>query len=451
MSFCFHKLAFAWSAFMVTACSSGPSGDGLPPDGGDVDAIPVACAASFESLVGTDDVTLVEGPFACGNSDSSTVSCGVWKARIEVPDAADGPLDDPSLDDDLQAANILLAVRWPLGATPCDTQWITFDSGGTGRGYAQTFGGVSPGTYVVGGNGYGDDLIAAYNALGYATVDIVWECSGNATSGCGGTAYADWVPVFSGGSGWAHLTGGTGYVGVSSRSNVVYEWAHANAGKRLCGHAHSSGTGRMMGTLTRYGGDKLFDTVVLDGGPVWAYIPWYCGVDVGPLGPITTEFAISSGALFTGLYDCARSPGDNNNTCSYQECTQSRYDESAYLADSNFYRATDRDFDLDMHIILGGQDLSPAPPHARLWLSGYDSVPGISANGLTLTQGYCGSTNGTYGAGRQCTDWAASGFPGIGGSDIGYDARLVDVTHATASHAEALDVLVGRMTSTCGP
>ncbi len=60
-------------------------------------------------------------------------------------------------------------------------------------------------------------------------------------------------------------------------------------------HCHSSGSGRIMTTLTRDGGEKFFNTVVFDGGPVFAYIPWYCETDNGPLGPRPENYTIDGG------------------------------------------------------------------------------------------------------------------------------------------------------------
>lgn len=425
--------------------STRPDSHGSTADAS-VDATPPSCPLDLASLISTDEVELVEGPLPCPGTEPG-IACGLWKARLRSPPASAGPVDDPSLDDALGTHPIVLAVRAPSAATPCSARWIVLDAGGEGRGYARTFGGVRPGEYVSGG-GTGDDLIRRYNDAGYLTVDVGYLCDN-----CNSTAVAGWSPRHPGGNGWAHDTGGTGYIGAASRARAIYDWAWTNSGgARLCAHGHSSGSGRLIATLTRFGRDARFDTVVLDGGPVWAYTPWYCGSALGPLGPIPDEYDLSSAPYFRAFYDCARTPGSNQDACTYTTCTTGGYDDASYLADANFLRASDRDLDLDLHVVLGGADLSPAPTHARLWLAGYQTIPGLRARSIALRQGYCATSSGSYGGGdtRACTDWEAARYPGLAPGPT-YDARLVGVPHDTASRASAIDVLFERMTATCEP
>ena len=99
-----------------------------------------------------------------------------------------------------------------------------------------------------------------------------------------------------------------------------------------------------MTTLTRFGREDMFDTVVFDGGPVWAYVPWYCGLDEGPLGPRNDEFALD--VCFRNrmgvcsnkkpeIYDCTRSPDPNAPDCLYDSCAAGTYDKQNFLDDSS--------------------------------------------------------------------------------------------------------------------
>ena len=424
------------------------------------------CPNSLSDLVSSAEVTLVEGPVSCGSPDAAVHLCGVFKARIETPVATSGPIDDPTLDDAAQPTNILLVVRTPSEAALCSSRWIALDAGGHGNGYGPAFGKVPPGHYVPGGAGYGDDLIRSYNDAGYVTLDIIFECRDKPGEPCNGTPFAGWAPEYPLGSGWFHILGGTGYVGAGSRARAVYEWALLNnGGNRICAHGQSSGTGKLMAVLTRYGGEHLFDTVVHDGGPVMTYTPWYCGgMSEGPLGPMPDEFPVDScnrdpvtgqcTQLFPENYDCARTPGNNENQCSYRNCRDGVYDEFSFLADSHFYRASTQAFPtLDLGVVLGGQDNSPARHHSRLWLAGYAygdvSIPGLSARSITLKQGYCTDTATTWAQDRSCDEWNLSRFPGIGGPGRGYDARLVGVGHDTARSQNGMNVIREVMLATC--
>ncbi len=414
-----------------------------------------SCAASFAELVSSAEVRLIEGPIDGGADDDDEFFCGIWKASVRRPLPDRGPEDDESLDAAAMGTNILLVVRAPLGVAPCDVRWVTFDAGGNGEGYGPTFGRVPPGHYVAGGAGYGDDLIRSYNEAGFATVDLVWECSGL----CSGTAFADWAPRYAMGSGWYHNLNGTGWVGAASRAREVYGWVRWNNGsQRLCGHAHSSGSGRLIAALTRFNQDFLFDTVVFDGGPVFAYLPWYCGFDEGPLGPRPDEFVLTAGDPFR--YNCARSTGNNESVCDYDRCGGTMYDEQAFVADSSFLLASERYFpQTDVGIVLGGSDTSGAPEHVRLWLAGYGydvySIPGLEAQSLTLKQGICGDMDDEYqskGGVRSCDDWNLDKFLGVTNAEIrGFDGRLVGTGHDTAATQGGKEVLQELMLATCEP
>ena len=419
---------------------------------------------------------------SCQSPDEGEVVCGLFKARIEEAEGTPGPEDDPALDEGLPGRNVLLSVRAASAERFCDgSPWIVFESGGPGRGYGPTFGGVKPGHFLAGDapkgqGGYGDDLIREYNDLGFVTVDVHWTCDfANCES-----VYQGWIEKAGsnpgGGEGWYADTAGLGYAAMGSRVLPIYEWAHAQAGERVCAHAHSGGSGRAITALTRYAADDHLRAVVFDGGPVFAYIPWYCDLDQGPLGPQVPAFRIhacdrngrdgdptnddceNSNAA---IYDCTRSP-DNLADCSSRLCRDGVYDDAAMLADSSFLRASRRSFpDIRLGVVLGGLDLSPAPAHARLWLSGYafgsEVVPALSALEIEVRQGFCADTTGSYaisvGAAdrRPCTDWDPSNFPGVSATDVGHDARLASVGHNTTREAGGAAAVRDVMLSLCTP
>ena len=429
-----------------------------PAQGTLIRAVEVPCRDGLEDLLDTSEIVLVEGPFDCGNMDSDEVDCGIFKALIEVPHPQSGPLDDPTLDDDLLPLPILLTVRIPRDV-PCalnQAPWVTFDSGGPGQGYAIKFGNLLPGQYVP-GEFYGDDLIKAYNDRGAVTIDLTFACST-----CDDTPYAGWVDSDpEGGNGWYLDTNGTGYIGAASRARAVYEWAMTNnGGRRLCGHGNSSGSGRLISVLTRFDGDRIFEAMALTGGPVWAYIPWYCGVSDGPLGPPNRDrFDIFGEDRGGDIYDCAQSEGSNAEVCSYDRCGALDYDGRNWLSDSNFFKARRQSFpDFSLAVLLGGDDASPAPDHARLWLEGYRherwSIGGLEPSSLFLRQGFCDEEDGEYrqGAGgesRPCEHWDGKNFPGVSDGSRGFDSRLVGVGHGTPLFESATEVILEFMSQSC--
>jgi len=224
-------------------------------------------------LVDSAEVTIIES-VPCESPDKSKYTCLNLKAIVDA-DASNQPLDDA-----LNPTNVILSVRLKKGVS-LRNRWIVFESGGHGNGYGPESGNVPPGHYQEGGRGYGDDLIRWYNEQDYVTLDIIWECpSGQPDAPCfGNTALENWVPVYPHGTGWFRNTGGAGYAGAASRTRAILDWVRANnGGKKVGAHGHSSGSGRLMAVLTRYRGESYFDTMVLDGGPVLTYFPWFCGI-----------------------------------------------------------------------------------------------------------------------------------------------------------------------------
>jgi len=242
-----------------------------------------------------------------------------------------------------------------------------------------------------------------------------------------------------------------------------------NGGHKVGAHGQSSGTGRLVTALTRYQAESLFDTIVFSGGPIMAYPPWFCGITddgdpnngiaaPGPLGPKPPEFDIEAYDLsFRITYDNARDPNNGIDPTRYHKCADHIWDPTAMMEDSNFYLASDRDFStVDMAVILGGYDGSPASPLARLWFQGYaygaESIPAISARSLTFHQGYCQDPTdptATYTANKHrhpCTDWDPSRFPTA--TTVTYVPEIAAVGHDIPSSLEGATELFHTMLST---
>jgi hypothetical protein len=391
----------------------------------------------------------IQQAIACHNGDQQEYACVNLMAVVDADSFITG------LDDPLEPTNVILSLRYKKDA-PLTRRWILFEAGGHGNGYGPLFGRVTPGQYAAGGRGYGDDLIRWYNESGYVTVDVIWECRDRSFGDpCYNSSLAGWVPAYPNATGWFRNSGGAGYVGTGSRTRAVIEWAvQNNGGRRVGAHGHSSGSGRLITALTRYQAENLFDTVVFDGGPVFAYIPWYCGIEddgdpnngvatPGPLGPKPLTFDIEAyGDGFRDNYDNARDPNNGDGASPYRNCTNHVWDAAPMLEDSHFYQASDRDFpSVDLAVVLGGRDVTPAAAHARLWFHGYaygiESITGLKARTVTLQQGYCPDPHhptATYLANENehlCSDWEPENFPSA--ASVRYVADLSTVGHQTAS------------------
>lgn len=403
-------------------------------------------------------------------SDASTHDCFYIKAVVDANDPS------VSFDDALDKTNVVLVVR-KAKTTPWNNRWVVLESGGNGRGYGITFGGVPPGEYIADGVGYGDDLIRWYNDIGYITLDVVWECAYRQVgSPCYNTSLAGWVrPYSKAATGWFRNTGGAGYVGASSRTRAILQWAMANnGGSKVYANGHSSGSGRLMTTLTRYNGASLLYRVVFDGGPVFAYIPWYCGitddgdpsngiVTPGPLGPKPPQYDIEAySPLFRDNYDDARDKNNGTGLTPYKNCTDHVWDEAGMMEDSNFSApSSSRDLaGVKIGVVLGGKDASPASAHARLWFQGYGSVPPLSATYLAIWQGYCADVTSSslkYTANTQkypCTDWDKTQFPTADfvwypETALNYPS-LANVGHDTAKSKDGAMAIFLMMSDLCG-
>ena len=421
---------------------------------------------SLEDLVATEEVTIVDGPFPCDSPDDGEVICGIFEVTVHTPPSDVGPLDDPTLDDTVGNLNVLLTVRAPSKEALCSNRWIVLDSGGNGPGYTIAYGGVSPGNYYEGATspvpqsspGYGDDMIRAYNDLGFVTMDVTFECPQNY---CAGKPYEGWVPSKSpqGATAWYFETFGSGLIGASSRARALYEWAYENSGQPLCAHAQSSGSGRLITVLTRFDMLDRFDTVVFDGGPVFTYTPWVCGIEGAnqPLGPPPSFWVGGRDDEFVQkIHDCAYSPGSNATNCPYQQCRDHILDPAKMIPDSNLVKAVNRDFPgIKIGMVIGGADTSRASGNILLWLGGYEyggtSYRYLSGAEMRLRQGYCPSSSGVYLSTRPCSNWDSSNFPAIEESGNGFDSRLQGVEHETTRFEGGMEVVKETMLQWCSP
>lgn len=416
------------------------------------------CDRSLGDLADTAEVVRVGDPIPCDPTDTSGDLCGIFRVQVGPMAGTSGPAHAPALDDQAMTTNALLAVRANSAAALCDARWIVFDAGGYGAGYGPSFGGVLPGRHRPGGDGYGDDLIESYVDAGYVTVDVIWECDASPGGFCEGAPpiIADWKPTTAGSRGWFQNLDGSGYMGAASRSRAVYTWASENAGgRRICAHAQSSGSGRLIATLTSFAGaTDLFDTVVFDGGPVWTYLPWVCGSDEGPLGPRPPSFARGDGVATLGNIDCAFSPGVSEDGCSYTSCSTGGYDPT-WLDHSPMWIGDPDLGALDVGIALGGADTSPAWKHVTKWLAGHSyegvSVEPLQAASIVVRQGYCERASDTFADGTPCALWDAARLVGVSGAGLGYDARLAASPHGTTTTAGGMEVVRELMLETCEP
>lgn len=283
------------------------------------------------------------------------------------------------------------------------------------------------------------------------TVDVAWDCE--VETGTCPPSMSDWIVKPREGAPWTGGTQGSGALGVASRTRALYEWVFENAGRdRLCAHAQSSAAGRLMTFLTRYDAADLFHTIVFDGGPGWAFMPWSCGIDDGLLGPrpdAQWSEPNPAGTIPTNI-DCMISDTGTLETCGSTACRERRGDPALDQA-SNLLEASVSHFDdLYLSSVMGGRDTSPAWRQVPLWLGGAILAdgerqgPGLTALGVSLEQGLCNpdEDSGDW----RCTSWD---LEEAAGADWGFEPRLADAPHATSGAPGAVNVLYERMTATC--
>ncbi len=415
----------------------------------------IVCEKTLDDLFSTEEVVLVEGPLECGGGN---MLCGIFKVRLESPTTPDYPLGNVGLDEKAYPIEAVLVVRSLSEESLCNNRWIVFDSGGYGNGYASTFGNVLPGVIKEGGDGYGDDLILEYVKHGYTTLDLLYQYPNFPKELPDPYKLSDWIPTYNKGTAWFRNLNSASFLGSASRSRSVYEWAYKNSEyEKICAHAHSSGSGRLVGALTHLGSEDLFDTIVFDGGPVFAYMPWICAIDDGPLGPRPEDYFDLSVKKAMGVtplsISCAHTEGNNENNCDYNYCFSSKMDD-AMLEDSFFVSATDRDFsEIDISIVIGGNDSSNAFKNIMLWLGGYTMtdgtiLPPLTAKSITLKQGYCKNTSGNYIGEFPCNNWDPDKFPTISNKDI-YEKALFSSEHGTTMDKGGMETVRDLMLETC--
>lgn len=417
------------------------------------------CLVNLDNLFSTGEITLIEGPLNCESNEG--MLCGIYKVIIESPNTPNYPVENPGLDDLALPIEAILVVRTNTQQSFCDNRWVVFDAGGYGQGYANTFGSVLPGKFEEGGKGYGDDLIMSYTKKGYVTVDLMFEHPNLPPQGLkNGDPHglSLWAKSYNYGRAWFRNLNNASFLGSASRSRAVYDWAYQNSGNnKICAHAQSSGSGRLIGALTRLDSEDMFDTIVFDGGPVFSYMPWICAIDDGELGSRPEEYfdisVVKSSVVTSTSISCAHTVGDNENSCNYDYCFNSEYDP-LMLEDSFFVTASDRDFpDIDIGIVMGGADKSNAFINVMLWLGGYSKSNGdwlsyITAKSITLKQGYCGNSDGDYLGMFPCSNWDNSNFPSITNLDT-YDNSIINTGHALTEVVEGMNIVQEIMLDNC--
>lgn len=215
--------------------------------------------------------------------------------------------------------------------------------------------------------------------------------------------------------------------------------------------------------LTVDAGERFVQTAIFDGGPVFTYFPWYCEMDEGPLGPqVLDRYAVSDFVPNGGrkrIFDIASD--DDNGAGNYHFCVDGVLEEKM-VANSAILAANTHDLnDTHLAVVLGGQDNSPAPSHARLWFQGFDAtahggpvVPPLAAATLTIIQGYCpaDSTETYRQQGRfdfPCANWDPELFPTA--DAVIFDESLADVTHTTSGSQEGATAMFNAMRMTMPP
>jgi len=410
------------------------------------------CPTDLSQLYSTGEVTVFnEGaPQDCGADDGAI--CALYKLTISIAPDTWGPEEDEGLDDDVGELNAWVAIRVPDEAALCSNRWMILDAGGEGLGWAPSFGKTPLGQVDLDNDFYGDDMIYDYNQAGYVTVDVAWGC--DPSDGTCPSAMEGWLNDPKQGAPWTQGTGGTGPLGVVSRTLALYDWVYQNSGnRRLCAHAQSAASGRLFTALSRYGAEDLFDTVAFDGGPVWAYMPWSCGIDDGDLGarPDADQGTSGGGAPARNM-DCMMSGTGPDLACAVTACTQGRPHDGLDLG-SNVLADADFDFgDLDVIVVMGGADDSGAWRQVPLYLGDYADGPDqapwpwrtrITANQVKVSQGLCNPTVNDW----RCDHWDESNLTSFYG--WAFEQDLKDAPHATAQDAGGAQVMQSMMLSSC--
>jgi len=317
-----------------------------------------------------------------------------------------------------------------------------------------------------------DDYIQALNDAGYRTVEVAWHCPGEWKDQphCDGlrssvedfvhkTVEADDVI----GKGWAANLEGAGLPGVAVRTRVIYDWIAASATGPVCAHGHSGGSGRMVATMSMAGAAELFQGVLFTGGPIWSYMPWYCGVDE-PAGSIPDWWEGGSLEDAVHRYEDTRScTPDARET--QPDCPEEFDDCRNHVANPVFVEdslqcAPGLDvLDLEVGIAMGGADVSSSWKHLMQWINGIEvgltpcpamaEAPG--RDGLALRQGFCDVGTAVFlgcdGYPGSCGAFSCEPWDAVEGR--GYDASLAEVGHDVMAWPEGTAVSLALMEQVC--
>ena len=393
-------------------------------------------------------------PAATGSSDVE--HCRVLKATVTAKGGGTNTFTD------IGAIQVLLVVRAKDDVALCNGAWITFDAGGLSQGWAHQFGGgTTPGSVVFGGD-QGDDMVAAYNADGFITLDIVWNCksSNTFTQGCT-TAEEAWVAGH-GDTNWAYNVNGKGNLGMGARNLAIYKWAHGYLGAGrigLCSHAQSGASGRLMQAITRFGQKALWQAVNFEGGPVQAYEVWECGYtgSAGELGAAPSWVAVKAAAGVPKTQrDCACTAGLGFSAAS--ACTSNACNGAINpcLIKDSVLLGGDLDLsNIHVGIFMGGADDSGATSGIQTYLQG--SPPDQRRLTLAETyirQGFCTSTSGTYDTadktGRVCSEWPSESYSSTIAA-CPHNLATCDYTVSKARMIAKCDAPAANATSTKAP
>ncbi len=360
----------------------------------------------------------------------------------------------------------MAVLRTPVLATLFDSRWVTFEPPSTGRTLT-----VPPGW--MGSEGFNDDFIGSHNIAGYTTLEFGWDCPDRV----GVEPHCEVLPAGvqtwmaqndHHGNPWALDLEGEGYLGTALRVAALQRWAHAQSGRKLCAHGYSGGSGRLIGALTRDDNDLLHDTVVLNGGPVWSYIPWSCGIDT-EVAPLPGRWDGGSPEVLLENYDESRRC-DDPQLCDpdYHACRLGDF-EPGMLDDSLQFSAERTELRLDLGVVLGGADLSSAWKNVvqylsdvaldGTWMPALTEAQGFGDGHVALRQGYCEqpedefvscNSNGADCQLESCEVWSAEGFPGVA-EDAGtsFSEHLIEVGHGVPEFEEGARLLLEMMTRTC--
>ncbi len=315
--------------------------------------------------------------------------------------------------------------------------------------------------------------IQLLNNVGYRTLEIDWYCPptwrGDVYCGAMPEAVADWMgdpvedePTWHG-EGWTANLEGTGLPGAGQRSAAIYRWAAERAPGSTCIHGHSGGSGRVIAAIALDGAGELFDGALFTGGPVWSYLPWYCGIDE-PEGYIPGWWSVGDLDFEADRYEdtrsCSPKRAAEDETCpqNFTACREKRYDPVMWEDSLQCSGATEA-LDMEIGAVIGGADVTTAWKQVLQWMGGIQvgdtTCPPMGEStdrdGLILRQGYCAddseSFQGCDGTEASCRAYSCSLWDLPGGRS--YDADLADVGHQVMDYPKGAQVAVSVLAEVC--